>query len=47
MSAGAIKVPQIIPLRPPQGNRKHVIDSNTEIDIRLGMKFILIIIILF
>ncbi|XP_019864273.1 PREDICTED: double zinc ribbon and ankyrin repeat-containing protein 1-like isoform X1 [Amphimedon queenslandica] len=38
MPAGSIKVPQIIPLRPPQGNRKHIIDSNTEIDIRLANK---------
>ena len=36
MSAGSISVPQIIPLRPPYGHRKHIIDSNTEIEIRSG-----------
>ena len=36
MTAGSVSVPQIIPLRPPRGHRKHVIDSNTEIVIKSG-----------
>ena len=37
MPAGAVSVPQIIPLRPPKaGYRRHVIDSATEIELVSG-----------
>ena len=36
MPAGAVGVPQIIPLRPPKGCRRHVIDSATEIELVSG-----------
>ena len=36
MTAGSISVPQIIPLRLPQGFRKHIIDSCTDIELRSG-----------
>lgn len=37
MTAGSITVPTIIPLRPPvPGKPKHIIDSNTRIELKSG-----------
>jgi hypothetical protein len=37
MTAGMVRVPTIVPLRPPSNSRKNMIDTQTPIEILSGM----------
>ena len=39
MTAGMVRVPTIVPLRPPSSSRKNMIDTRTPIEILSGMDY--------
>ena len=38
MTAGMVRVPTIVPLRPPSNSRKNMVDTRTPIEILSGMQ---------